>query len=253
VLHLESVDGVAVLRMEHGKVNALDLELSAGLGSRLREVEASAARALILTGAGGAFSAGVDLFRVLDGGADYLRAFMPALCAALTAVFRFPRPVVAAVNGHAIAGGCILACACDYRVMASGTSRLGVPELPVGVPFPPQAIEILRFAVPPSELQPMIYSGRTCPADEALARRLVDEVVEPDALMPRSLAVARQLAATPAASFELTKRTLRAPAFERLDRIPPEIDREVERVWATPEVGAAIRAFLEKTVGRNRR
>jgi enoyl-CoA hydratase len=252
MIHLETADGIAVLRMEHGKVNALDLELAAGLQSRLGEVEASAARALILTGTGGAFSAGVDLFRVLDG-AGYLREFMPALCAALTAVFRFPRPVVAALNGHAIAGGCILACACDYRVMASGSGRLGVPELPVGVPFPPQAIEILRFALPPAELQPMIYSGRTSPADEALARRLVDEVVEGDALMPRSLEVARQLAATPAASFELTKRTLRAPAFARLDAIPPAIDREVERVWATPEVHAAIRAFLAKTVGRNRR
>ena len=74
---------------------------------------------------------------------------------------------MAAVNGHAIAGGCILACACDYRVMAEGAGRIGAPELSVGVPFPSMALEILRLTLPAHRLQTMIYRGMTCTPNEA--------------------------------------------------------------------------------------
>src|SRR5262245_56968480 len=111
-------EGVRTLRINHGKAGALDLELCEALHAAFRE--ADSARALVLTGTGRIFSAGVDLPRLLADGEPYTRRFLTALDACFRTLFELERPVVAAINGHAIAGGCILACACDARWMAEG-------------------------------------------------------------------------------------------------------------------------------------
>ena len=128
-------EGILTLRLVHGKVSAIDVEL---LDALLRELDGVAddVRALILTGTGSIFSAGVDLFRLTQGGADYVRRFLPLLSRFLRTLFTFPRPVVAAVNGHAIAGGCVMVLACDARLMAKGAGTIGLPELLVGVTSP---------------------------------------------------------------------------------------------------------------------
>ena len=113
-------DGIVIVRIQHGKVNALDLELVRAITVTMSEIADAAA--IVLTGAGRAFSAGVDLRRIVDGGAAYVQEFLPALSAAFLAVFDCPRPVVAAVNGHAVAGGCVIAAACDVRAMCAGRS-----------------------------------------------------------------------------------------------------------------------------------
>jgi enoyl-CoA hydratase len=251
MIHIDWQDTVALVRMEHGKANAFDVDLSIGLRDELSALERSAA-AIVLTGTAGIFSAGVDLFKVLDGGEDYLDSFLPALGEVLLAVFEWPRPVVAAINGHAIAGGCILACACDYRVMAEGPGRIGVPELSVGVPFPTAALEILRYAVPSVALQRLIFSGRVCPADEGLEVGLVDEVVGDDLLIARALEVAAKLAAVPGRSFEVAKRMLRRPTLERIRELAPGADGDVLEAWRQPESQAAIRAHLDRSIRRMR-
>ena len=116
-------------------------------------------KAMVLTGQGKMFSAGVDLKRLSAGGADYVRAFLPVLHKLYDAVFFYPKPVIAAINGHAIAGGAVLAACADRRVMAKDGGRIGVTELQVGVPFPALAFEIVRFAVPPRYLSG-IHAGR---------------------------------------------------------------------------------------------
>src|SRR5438128_10003369 len=108
-------DGIVTMTLDHGKANALDLELCEAITNAIHD--ASAARAVILTGTGSIFSAGVDLFRLINEGARYVERFFPALVETLVELFRFPRPLVAAINGHAIAGGCLMAAAADYRIM----------------------------------------------------------------------------------------------------------------------------------------
>ena len=253
MIHRDNHGPIALLRMEHGKANALDTELLDELTESLDAVRASDAAGLVLTGTGPIFSAGVDLFRVLDGGRDYLEAFLPAISRALRGLFAFPRPVVAALNGHAIAGGCILACACDLRLLARGgdkPGRIGVPELRVGVPFPAVALEILRFAVPRQHLQELAYVGRTFDADDALARGLVDELVEPERLQERALEVARTLVDVPRGTFELSKRQLRQPTLDRLADLEREIDPEVYDLWARPEIHEHIREYLARTLSK---
>lgn len=118
MIELAHQDGVAVVRMADGKANAMSLEFCEFLTTRFEELRVSSARAIIIAGQGRIFSAGVDLIRLLDGGTPYIRKFLPALCNMLATVFSCPKPVVAALNGHAIAGGCVLACAADRRLMS---------------------------------------------------------------------------------------------------------------------------------------
>jgi enoyl-CoA hydratase len=247
MIEREEREGIAMLRIAHGKAGALDVELVEELAGAVDELAASPARAVVLTGTGTIFSAGVDLFRLLDGGVEYAARFLPALTGSIRKLFALPKPVVAAANGHAIAGGCILVAACDYRLMARGEGRIGAPELLVGVPFPPSVLEVLRFALPPQHVQEVVYTGKTWMADGALTKGLVDEVVEAWALDVRALEVAAQMAALPPAAFALTKRQLRQEALERAAAAD---DREAISIWSTPETHDRVRAYLERTLGK---
>lgn len=241
---------IAVLRMGHGRANALDPELLGALGAAL--AQAAEARAVVLTGAGAMFSAGVDLKRLAASGPDYPGALIPALVDCFARLFYHPRPVVAAVNGHAIAGGCVLACAADRRIAARGGARLGVTELQVGVPFPAIALEIMRAVVPPRHLAEMVYGGGTVSVDEALDRGLLDSVVEPASLLDAALAEAEALAAIPAESFALTKAQLRQPARDFLAVHAARIDREALACWSAAAAQDAIRRYVAKTLGAAR-
>ncbi len=250
MIHCEDSRDVAVLRMEHGKANAVDTDLFADVNVALDGVEASGARALVLTGTGAMFSAGVNLFRVLEEGAPYLADFLPALSATVRRLFTFPRPIVAAVNGHAIAGGCVLAAACDRRIMNRDKGQIGVTELLVGVPFPADALEVIRFLLPERHVQSLVYSGRTMGATDALEIGLVEEIADPDAVLDLACEAARRLGALSADAFAISKRQIRQPALERMRALAAETDDQVLEVWSRPETLARIRAFLDKTVGR---
>jgi enoyl-CoA hydratase len=250
VIHVESHDGIAMIRVEHGKANALDTELTRDLGSALQRLRANGTRAAVLTGTGGIFGAGVDLYRVIEGGEAYAAEFVPNLARFLKDLFEFPLPIVAAINGHAIAGGCIAACACDYRVMADGRGTIGVPELLVGVPFPAVALEIMRFAIPPQELQALVYTGRTCAPGEAARRGLVNEVVLMDQLQMRARQVAEQFASIPGTVFTATKLALRADVLERL-RSDRTLD-DVVRHWSSPATRAHIHQYLDRIMKKSR-
>ena len=240
-------DGILTLRLAHGKASAMDVELLEALEAELGA--AADARAVVLTGRGSIFSAGVDLYRILDGGAAYVDRFVPLLSTFVRALFALPVPLVAAVNGHAIAGGGVMTLAADYRLMAEGGGRIGVPELLVGVPFPAAPLEVVRFAVPRHRVQALVYTGRTLAPREALAEGLLDEVVPPDALAARAREVAEQLAALPPEVFRATKQALRADALARMDAAA-EYDRRAHALWAAPQTHERIRAYMERVVRR---
>ena len=243
-------DGIAVLRIEHGKANVLDLELCNAIVESFDD--AGEARAVVLTGAGRIFSAGVDLFRVVEEGRSYVEAFLPAMCRAFERVFAHPAPVVAAANGHAIAGGCLLVAAADQRLMAEGSARIGIPELRVGVPFPPVALEIMRFSTPPQHFQTVVYRAETYEPPAARALGLLDEIVDPGALLDRALAVAGRLASVRAETFAITKREVRRPVMERVRTLGRDTAPEVRDRWLDPRILDVIRSYLDRTIPKNR-
>ena len=138
-------DGVTVVELDRGPVNALDLELLGALTAAFDRADSP----VVLTGAGRTLSAGVDLRRIVEEPDSYVPEFLAALSRAFLAVFTHPRPTVAAINGHAIAGGCLFALCCDARVMSAGT--IGLTELAIGVRFPAPG---WRSSATPSERRP---------------------------------------------------------------------------------------------------
>ena len=248
MIDLKLNDGIAVLTMTHGKANALDIEFCGALTARFQELRTSDAKAVVIAGQGRMFSAGVDLKRLSEGGADYIRKFLPALHKLYDTVFFHPKPVVAAINGHAIAGGAVLACCADRRIMASESGRIGVTEMLVGVPFPALAFEIVRFAVPPRNLSEFTLSGATYTSDEAVRRGWVDEVVAPDGLLADAIAVAQELALLSPPAFAQTKRQIRQAVSERMAASGQATDRAVTDIWTAPATLAYIRDYVARTL-----
>lgn len=240
---------VAVLQMTHGKANAMDIEFCRALSAQVHACQQSAAGALVITGQGRMFSAGVDLPRLVAGGAAYVHEFLPAMNHAFEALFAFSKPLVAAVNGHAIAGGCVMACCADYRVMAREPGRIGIPELLVGVPFPVVPLEIVRFATPPQHVQALIYRGLTLGADEALRCGLVDAVADPDRVLDEAVAIADAMAGVPFEAFHHTKRLLREPALRQM-RAGGATEAVVQDAWAGETVQNAVRDYVARTLKR---
>jgi enoyl-CoA hydratase len=249
MIEVEQRDNVTIVTLNHGRANALDVELLHALDATLARI-ADVPGAAVLTGRGPIFSAGVDLVRLNEEGAPYVDALVAAVTRTLTALLEVPRPVVAALNGHAIAGGCILAGACDYKLMAEGEGRIGAPELLVGVPFPAIAFEILRSTIATYRLREAVYLGKTYGPDEAREVGLVDEVVDPDALIDRAVEVATAMAEIPVRSFEITKRQLRKPVMDLLDRHHGQIDDEVEDTWRSAEARRSIKAYVARVLRR---
>src|SRR5437870_12052981 len=222
----------------------MSIEFCEALTARFAEI--SSARAVVMTASGRTFSAGVDLVRLLEGGAPYVRKFLPVLSGMFAAVFSHPAPVVAAINGHAIAGGCVLACAADKRLMARDGGRIGVTELLVGVPFPPAAMEIMRCAAAPQFFAEAIFGGATYSPIDAVGRGWIHHLVEPEALLDRAFEAANALAALPAKAFALSKRQTREPALERMQN--REVDAAIEQIWTAPETLQRVRDYVARTL-----
>ena len=248
MIEISERDGIAIVKMVHGKANAMDAEFCAAVTRAFARLKTSKARAVVLTGQGRIFSAGVDLIRARDGGAAYVRKFLPVLNRMFDTVFHSPKPVVAAVNGHAIAGGCVLACCADRRLMAQEAGRMGITELLVGLPFPALAFEVMRFVAAPQHFPALTYSGATFPPDEAHGLGLLDEVVEPRVLLDRAIADARTLAALSPQAFAATKRQLRTDITDRMKKHGRRIDAEATKIWASPKATETIRDYVARTL-----
>lgn len=246
----EDREGIRILRLAHGKVSALDIELAEALIAELKAAtEDDGVRAVVVTGTGSSFSAGVDLFRLIKEGADYGQRFLPVLDTLLRDALTFPKPMIAAVNGHAIAGGCILAATCDRRIMADGQGRIGVPELIVGVPFPALPLQIMAARMPDAAFRDAVLTGKTVHAAEAVTFGMIDETCDADQLMDRAVAVANQFAAIPAGAFSLTKEAFTTIVLDRTACLT-DLNARVVHAWLQPHTYDTIRAYLARTVGK---
>jgi enoyl-CoA hydratase len=241
---------VTTLTIAHGKANIMDLEFCEAFGQKLNELSARES-IIVLTGEGKIFSAGVDLHRMLKEGPSYMRRFVPAIETVFERLFFYPNPVVVAVNGHAIAGGCILACAADFRVAADEGARIGLPDLRVGVPFPPVAMEIIRFAIAHERFQEVILMGRTYPSVEARNYGLVDELAPRAELLDRALAVAELLESIPKETFVFTKAHVRSGVRERCRDATEKLQEKLLELWSSPEILRAMERYVSETLKKS--
>lgn len=250
MIEMTRTGAVATVRMDHGAVNAMDLELLDALIGAFAELDADAeVAAIVLAGNDRAFSAGVDLRRILDGGEPYTRDFVEALSRAILAPLHTTAPVVAAVTGHAIAGGAVLLAACDHAVMTDDPqARVGLAEMAVGVPFPTAAIEVMRRRLGP-DLAAAVWLGGLHAPGEARDLGFVDEVVPAGDVVTRATTVATRLAALPAVTRRLTHEQLVCDVDDAIRDRGDHWDARVTDAWCSEEVRSAIRAHVERTLG----
>lgn len=246
-MQFEIHDRCGVLRMDAGKANAIDSEFLRTLERELDAWDASEASALVLTGVGKAFCAGLDLVGLSKLDRDGMRDHMANFHRVVTRIFASPRPVVSAINGHAIAGGCVLALQSDYRVLALGSAKMGLREAPLGVGLPTCVIETLRHAIPASSFTAVALEGRLFDPEGALECGLVDELVSPDHLEARALEYAGVLADIPSPAFAQIKLSQRGPSLERMAAVLGSDAEAWLDTWfsdgARQRVGAAVAAL----------
>lgn len=210
-VRIETREDVALVTVARPPANALNPELLADGLAALDELRADPPAALVITGTGRFFCSGADLREVPALPPDAQAEMARNVNRLFEGWHGFPRPVVGAVNGHAIAGGLILALCCDYRVGPT-TGRFGLTEVKVGIPYPSEAMAVVQAELAPSVARRLVLLGELFDSATAAGFGMFDEIVADDAVVERALEVAQQFAALPPQTFEVVKRQLRAGA-----------------------------------------
>lgn len=210
-IRLEKTGGLVTVRFDKARGNAIDepftqelLQVAGQLGADegVRGVMLASAHPKL-------FSPGLDLLTLVEYDRAGMERFMRLFAQAVWALYALPKPVVAAVSGHAVAGGCIVALTADHRVLRRGGVQVGLNEVKVGVPLPWSVARLLRASVPPSALTRVALLGRNFADDEALAVGLADELADAGGFEDSCRARLQEFADKDAASIAITKGYLR--------------------------------------------
>jgi enoyl-CoA hydratase len=238
-------DGVRILTLNRPPANAINAEFLAALGAQCKAAgEDETVRAVIVEGNGRFFSGGLDLKETASG-ANRVGNLAGSQDDGLFMLWTLPKPTVAMVNGHAIAGGVIIALACDFRITQFGGHRLGLNEVAIGLAFPRGAFEIARLAFNNEQLRWTMLEAGLFDAGGAKAMGIVDEIVEPARLETRSIEVAKRLGANGRLAYAHTKRRIQGDAVARVIHQDTDEVREVARITQSEETRSLIAAQVE--------
>jgi enoyl-CoA hydratase len=246
-IHIETAGPVAVLKLDRPPANAIDLDLAEAFENTLATIEERGETdVLVITGVGNCFSAGLDLKALPNYDRVRQQAMVMSVNRMFGRLYGLPLPTIAAVNGHAIAGGVILTLACDYRIAAEGDYKLGLAEARVGVVYPVAAMTIVKSELAPSTAKTMVLTARNYSPREALDMGVLDELQPQDCLLRRAMEVATEMAALPRSAYRRIKRGLRAQALASIDdaisnRTEPMLDS-----WLSEETSTASAAALKR-------
>jgi enoyl-CoA hydratase len=234
---------VALVRIDRPPANAMDLELLDEGNAAREQLERDAPGAVVLTGREGFFSAGVDLKLAPTLGPEEQRAMVAGINRLFAGWYAFPRPLVCAVNGHAIAGGLILALCGDHRV-CSTEGRIGLTELRAGIPYPAAAIVTVRRELSKQAARLLVLGADLIDTHRAHELGVVDELATPDQVEPRAIEQATELAKLPAEAYTRVKEQLRGPAIAEM-RMAVENDPMLQG-WFGAESADAATSILSR-------
>ncbi len=246
-IQCRDVEGnVRVLQLSKPPANAIDEALLGDLGVALETArDDDAVRAVVLTGSNGFFCAGFD-FAAPQRDATAAAGLLNIYRRVHVDLLAFPKPTLAMVNGHAIAGGTILALACDYRLGVEGSYKVGLTELAVGATFPRVAFEIAVLRLPHARASEMMLGAALYSSSQAVRLGIVDELLPADTFEATVLRRAARLAALPREAYAHTKAALVAPAVERTAAESEEEALRGAALWLSEESRAARRRLREK-------
>jgi enoyl-CoA hydratase len=241
-------DGIAVVSFARPPMNAMDaglLEELAGLFDRLSGDPA--VRAAVITGEGKAFSAGLDLKLLPSLDLAGQHRLISAMNRGFGTLYAWPKPLIVAVNGHAIAGGMVVALCGDWRLVADVPLKASLAEVRVGVPFPVSALDIVRGELAPAAARRMVLLGEELDAAGAVALQVFDECVPADSLLTRAVACAEEKAKLPPRAFSLIKRELRGGVLARIAAARAGAAEPRYAGWIGEETRQAAAAALRGT------
>jgi enoyl-CoA hydratase/carnithine racemase len=214
LIHVTDRDGITVLQLDRPPANALDPSLLNAGVEVIENLMATPPAAIVITGTGKFFSSGADLRVVPELSAAEQADLSRSISFLFATMYQFPRPVVSAVNGHAVAGGLIVAMCADHRVVGR-SGKFGLTEVKVGIPFPSAAMAVVQRELTPPIVRRLVFGTDLFDAGTAVEYGIFDEIVDDDVVLERSIDKARELAALPKATYELVKRRLRGGAFDQ--------------------------------------
>lgn len=248
-----TTDGVSVIAIELAQGNAIGPEFIELFNAALDTAEGSDAGACVITGQGQVFCAGLDLVTIYDYGRAEMGAFCDAFDAMFERAFAFPKPVVAAVNGHAIAGGCILAMATDYRIMDAGFFTIGITEVQVGLSFPAAAFEIARHALSPAGYAEWFLEGRRGTPEEARRDGVVQRIAGERGALAEAVEKASVLARGAPSAMRAVKADLRAPALARIAATRAEARARFLDHWFSPSARERVGHIRDELLKKRER
>ena len=226
--------GLAIVTMERGKVNALNPELVEELSATFSDLgKDDGIRVVLFTGRGKFFSFGFDIPEFMASSRDKFTTFLIQFTNLYTEMFLFPKPLIASINGHAIAGGCMLATACDYRIMVAGRSKIGVNELAFGSTVFAGSVEMLKFCVGQRNAGTILYSSQLYSGSEAMGLGLVDRMSTSLDLMRDTREVAHIFALKQPDAFKSIKGLLRNPVREAMIKKESHSIHKFVDIWCS--------------------
>lgn len=233
-------ESISVIHLRLGGANAINQALFTYLSAEMAAAVRAGAPAIVLTGHGRFFSAGLDLISLYEFTRDQMEVEMKAFSEGLLQLATFPKPIVAAINGHAIAGGCILGMACDYRIAAEGEYKIGLNEIQLGIPFPVVALELAKAAIPVDRHAETMFFGELFSPAEALKRSLIDELAPAEELLPLARSRAAKLGGWPASGYRQIKLDSRHSLVDRVRSRLSEQTSEFLDIWFDADTRARL-------------
>jgi enoyl-CoA hydratase/carnithine racemase len=234
------------LRLNHPPANALSPQLIVELRQAVERAPEQGIRALILSGSPGWFSGGLDVPLLLTLDRPAMAATWRDFYALLGALACSPIPIIAAITGHAPAGGTVLALFCDRRIVAQGDWKIGLNEVPVGLPLPPVILAALQRLVGPRQAERLAVGGLLIPPSEAVNVGLVDEIAPADQVVSRAIAACEDLLALPPEAMAITRRQARSDLTGLFEGdIKPELE-QVTASWWSEEAQRVLRRLVEE-------
>jgi enoyl-CoA hydratase/carnithine racemase len=243
-MHVSKDVEIATVTLSRGKVNALNEPMVEEITKSFEDLAIdNEVRSIIFTGSGKFFSFGFDVPEFLSYPKNDFIKYLEKFTNLYTYVFHFPKPIVAALNGHTIAGGCMLATACDYRLMVTGKAKISLNEITFGSPVLAGSVEMLRYCVGSRNAQSILYSGAMYSAEEAFQLRLVDQVSSEDDLTEDARKVAQELAQKDSSAFRSIKHLLRKPAAEQMIKREKDAILEFVDIWYSEQTWENLKAI----------
>jgi len=245
-LRREDVNGIHHLVMNQGP-NALNRTLMEALSAALADLRDAGAPPLLLRSSHPVlFCPGWDLKRLQGADRTEVAGSLALFNRLVFELFSYPGPTGAAIEGHAVAGGCLLALCCDLRVMADGFPRIGLSELNLGVPVPSASLIMLGARLAPNIVEELVVGGDGCNAERARKLGVVHRVAEPERVVAKNERELARLASKPAGAFTATKRFLLAEAWRRMSEVTADDDETFLDCWFSPDTQERIAGVVAR-------